>query len=48
MLAESRSFILGAWWCITYPGIAILVTVVGFSLIGDVADEVMRPFSREG
>jgi peptide/nickel transport system permease protein len=48
MLAESRAFILGAWWCITFPGIAILATVVGFSLIGDVADEVLRPFSREG
>jgi peptide/nickel transport system permease protein len=43
MLADARSFILGAWWYITFPGLAILVTVVGFSLLGDVADELMRP-----
>ena len=36
MLADSYSFIVsGAWWAATFPGIAILLTVLGFNLLGD-------------
>ncbi len=29
MLAEAREFILRAWWVVTFPGLAILITVLG-------------------
>ncbi len=35
MIAEGRQFLLQAWWMPTLPGIAILVTGVSLSLIGD-------------
>lgn len=35
MIAEGRQFLLQAWWMPTLPGIAILITGVTFSLIGD-------------
>ena len=35
MLTESRAFIRSAWWMPFYPGLAILLTVLGFNLLGD-------------
>lgn len=35
MLTESRGFIRAAWWMPFYPGMAILLTVLGFNLLGD-------------
>ncbi|HSU80744.1 MAG TPA: ABC transporter permease [Candidatus Angelobacter sp.] len=35
MLADSRSYINTAWWTATFPGIAIMLTVLGFNLLGD-------------
>lgn len=35
MLTESRAFIRSAWWMPLYPGMAILITVLGFNLLGD-------------
>ncbi|GAB4515443.1 MAG: ABC transporter permease [Anaerolineae bacterium] len=35
MLTESRAFIRSAWWMPFFPGLAILLTVMGFNLLGD-------------
>lgn len=35
MLADAREFILTAWWVVTFPGLAILVTVLAINLVGD-------------
>jgi peptide/nickel transport system permease protein len=35
MLADTRSFLLSAPWLPTYPGIVILITALGFNLLGD-------------
>ena len=36
MLVDSIKFLFrGAWWALTFPGVAIMVTVIGFNLIGD-------------
>jgi peptide/nickel transport system permease protein len=35
MLAEGRILLPQAWWVSTFPGIAILLTVLGFNLLGD-------------
>ncbi len=35
MLADTRSFILGAPWLPTFPGIAIFLASLGFNLLGD-------------
>jgi dipeptide transport system permease protein len=35
MLADAREFVLRAWWVVTFPGLAILVTVLALNLMGD-------------
>lgn len=35
MVAEGRVYLPTMWWQTTFPGLAILVTVLGFNLLGD-------------
>jgi len=43
MLAESREFILRAWWVVTLPGLAILITVLAINLMGDGLRDALDP-----
>jgi dipeptide transport system permease protein len=43
MLAEAREFLTSAWWVVTMPGIAILVTVLAINLIGDGLRDTLDP-----
>ena len=43
MVAESRDFFLRDWRLMTYPGIAVLIFGVAFSLIGDGLPQALRP-----
>ncbi|MCC8047237.1 MAG: ABC transporter permease [Clostridiales bacterium] len=43
MLSEGRSYMLAAPWMMLYPGLAILVTVVVFNLLGDSLRDVLDP-----
>ncbi len=35
MVADGRDYITNAWWLITFPGLAIMITVLGINLFGD-------------
>ena len=35
MLADGRGYIVSAWWLSTFPGIAIVLVVLGVNLLGD-------------
>ncbi len=43
MLAEAREFIMRAWWVVTFPGLAILVTVLAINLCGDGLRDALDP-----
>jgi dipeptide transport system permease protein len=43
MLADAREFILRAWWVITLPGLAILITVLAINLVGDGLRDALDP-----
>nr|WP_108261342.1 ABC transporter permease subunit [Mangrovicoccus ximenensis] len=43
MLAEAREFILRAWWVVTLPGLAILVSVLAINLMGDGLRDALDP-----
>jgi dipeptide transport system permease protein len=43
MLAEAREFIQRAWWVVTFPGLAILITVLAFNLMGDGLRDALDP-----
>ncbi len=43
MLADAREFIGSAWWVVTFPGLAILITVLSFNLMGDGLRDALDP-----
>jgi len=43
MLADAREFVLRAWWVVTFPGLAILITVLAFNLLGDGLRDAFAP-----
>lgn len=43
MLADGRNYITSAWWVATFPGIAIMLTVLGINLLGDWLSDILDP-----
>lgn len=43
MLADGREFMGDAWWIATFPGIAIMITVLGFNFFGDALRNALDP-----
>lgn len=43
LIREGRDMLLGAWWLAIYPGLAIVITVLGFNLLGDGLRDVLDP-----
>ncbi|HYE50907.1 MAG TPA: ABC transporter permease subunit [Azospirillaceae bacterium] len=43
MLSSSLQFLVRAWWVVTFPGLAILVTVLAFNLLGDGLRDALDP-----
>lgn len=43
MLATAREFIQSAWWVVTFPGLAILTTVLAFNVMGDGLRDALDP-----
>ena len=41
-IADGKNFMTTAWWISVFPGIAIVVTGLGFSLFGDGLAELLR------
>ncbi|MBI4731140.1 MAG: ABC transporter permease subunit [Chloroflexi bacterium] len=46
-LARGQRFIQTAWWLITYPGIAIMLVVLAFTMMGEGLMEIYNPKLRE-
>jgi peptide/nickel transport system permease protein len=47
ILTEGKSTIGVAWWLSVYPGLAILITVLGYNLLGDGLRDVIDPRLKE-
>ena len=45
-LALGRDLMRQAWWIMTFPGLAIAITVLGFNLLGDGLREALDPRQR--
>ena len=43
MLAEAREFIRRAWWVVTLPGLAILISVLAINMMGDGLRDALDP-----
>ena len=47
MIGANRQYILDAWWPVTFPGVAIFLTVFAVSLVGDGLNDAFNPKLRE-
>ena len=47
MVADGRDHLIEGWWIATFPGLAIVVTVVAFNLVGDALRDALDPRLRE-
>jgi peptide/nickel transport system permease protein len=43
----AQQMILGVWWVALFPGLAIVVAVLSFALIGDMAKDLSDPTTRD-
>jgi peptide/nickel transport system permease protein len=46
MISEARQYLPKSWWFATFPGLAILITVLGFNLLGDGLRDIVDPRLR--
>jgi len=46
MLADGRAYVSTAWWLATFPGVAIMLTVLSINLIGDWLRDILDPRLR--
>jgi peptide/nickel transport system permease protein len=46
MISSGRIYMFQAWWYVTFPGLAILLVVLGFNLLGDGLRDVTDPKLR--
>jgi peptide/nickel transport system permease protein len=46
MLADGRAYVASAWWLATFPGLAIMLTVLSINMIGDWLRDFLDPRLR--
>jgi peptide/nickel transport system permease protein len=46
-LARGQEFIRSAWWLITFPGIAVMLVVLSFTMMGEGLVEIFNPKLRD-
>ena len=50
MVAEGQQYVLAQWWVAVFPGLAIMIVSIGFSLLGDglrdVLDPALSPYTK--
>lgn len=47
MLSEGRNYIYTSWWVVTFPGLSIMLTVLGSNLVGDWLRNILDPRLRD-
>jgi peptide/nickel transport system permease protein len=47
MIGSSRDYIFETWWAVTFPGVAIFLTVLAVSLVGDGLTDAFNPKLRQ-
>jgi len=46
IIADGRGYLSNAWWICTFPGVALVITGIGFSLFGDGLSDLLRTKGR--
>jgi peptide/nickel transport system permease protein len=43
MISDATAIFQDAWWYMTFPGVALLLTVLAFNLVGDGLQDALNP-----
>ena len=46
-MARGQEFIQTAWWLVTFPGLAIMLVVLAFTMLGEGLTEILNPKLRD-
>ena len=47
MIADATGIFDTAWWFMTFPGVALLLTVLSFNLVGDGLQDALNPRTQQ-
>jgi peptide/nickel transport system permease protein len=47
MITTARAYFLDYWWTVTFPGLAIFISVLAFNLVGDGLRDILDPKIRD-
>lgn len=47
MVSDGRNYLVDHWWVSTLPGLAIMIVVLGFNLVGDGLRDILDPHQRQ-
>ncbi|MBU2513849.1 ABC transporter permease [bacterium] len=47
MITSARAYYMDYWWTVTFPGLAIFITVLAFNLVGDGLRDILDPKIRD-
>ena len=46
ILSEARTVIFSSWWLVTFPGICLIIVILGINILGDALRDLMDPLSN--
>ena len=46
ILYDGKTYMVQAWWIAAFPGMVIMMVVLGFNVIGDYLSDLMDPYTR--
>jgi peptide/nickel transport system permease protein len=46
MISDAQAYLRTGWWVATFPGLALVLTVIGFNLMGDIVYDLLDPRYR--
>jgi len=46
ILSRGRAYMRKAWWLTTFPGLAVMIAVLGLNLLGDGLRDILDPRLR--
>jgi peptide/nickel transport system permease protein len=47
ILCDGKIYLTQAWWITAFPGIIIMIVVLGFNIIGDYLSDLMDPYVKQ-
>ena len=47
ILSEGRPYLNSSWWIVTFPGVAIMLTVLSINILGDWLRDILDPKQRQ-